>query len=159
MPKPVRTAVLSLALAASSIALALAQTNPPQPAPAPSAGTPMQSQQPKWLSPQGDEVRATKLIGSSVKNSAGETIGDINEVVLGRDGKVAAIVLGVGGFLGLGERHVAVGFDSLQLSRDSGGRMMPTLNATKDALKAAPEWKWSAEERKSPTGTGSKPTR
>jgi sporulation protein YlmC with PRC-barrel domain len=161
MPKPVRTALLSLALAASGIALALAQTTPPQPAPAPSPGTPtpMQSQQPRWRSPQGEEIRASKLIGSSVLNSEGGTIGDINEVVLGKDGKVAAVVLSVGGFLGLGERQVAVGFESLQLGRDSGGKMISTLNATKDSLKAAPEWKWSAEERRSPKGTGTKPAR
>lgn len=163
MSKTLRTAALALALAVSGVALALAQTTPPQPAPTPSPGTPaqppMQSQQPKWLSPQGEEIRASKLIGSSVRNSAGETIGDVNDVVLGKDGKVAAVVLGVGGILGLGERQVAVGFESLKLSRDNGGRMIPTLNATKESLKAAPEWKWSTDERGGPTGTGTKPTR
>jgi sporulation protein YlmC with PRC-barrel domain len=162
MAKPLRAAALCAAFAASSIALALAQTTPPQPAPTPSPGTPgqqppMQTQQTPWRSPQGEELRASKLVGSSVRNRAGETIGDINEVVIGKDGKVAAVVLGVGGFLGLGERQVAVGFDSLHLSRDNAGRMLPTLDATKESLKSAPEWKWSAEERRSPTGTGTKP--
>jgi sporulation protein YlmC with PRC-barrel domain len=162
MPKPLHTAVVSVALAASSIALALAQTSPPQPAPTPSPGVatqPRTQSEQQWRTPQGEEIRASKLIGSSVRNSAGETVGDINEIVINKDGKVTAVVLGVGGFLGLGERQVAVGLESLQLSRGNGGTMIPTLNATKDSLKSAPEWKWSAEEPRSPTGTGTKPTR
>jgi PRC-barrel domain len=163
MPRPARTALLSLGLAASGIALALAQTTPPQPAPTPSPGTttrsPLQSQHPKWRTPRGDEIRASKLIGAPVLNGAGEAIGNISEVVLGKDGRVGGIVLGVGGFLGLGERQVAAGFESLQLGRDNGGRMILTLNVTKDALMAAPEWKWRAEERGRPTGTDTKPLR
>jgi phosphate-selective porin len=55
------------------------------------------------------------------------------------------VVVGVGGFLGIGEREVAVRFDSLQLTRGADQRTAATLNASKEALKAAPEWKWSAE--------------
>ena len=53
-----------------------------------------------WYSRQGNEMRASKLIGTTVQNDADESIGKINEVVLGKDGKVAAVVVGVGGFLG-----------------------------------------------------------
>ena len=81
----------------------------------------------------------------TVRNAAGESIGDINEVVLGKDGKVAAVVIGVGGFLGIGEREVAVSFESLQLARGTDQRTTATLNASKEALKSAPEWKWSAK--------------
>jgi hypothetical protein len=49
-----------------------------------------------------------------VYNEANEKIGDINEVILDRSGKVANVILGVGGFLGLGERYVAVAFDKLK---------------------------------------------
>ena len=163
MPRPYRTAVLSAALVVSSIAIALAQTTPPQPSTTPSPSTsaqpPVRSQQPEWRNPQGQEIRASKLIGSSVRNKAGETIGDINDVVLSTDGKVDAVVLGVGGFLGIGERQVAVDFGSVQLSRESSGRMIPTIDTTKEALKSAPEWKWSTADRSSPTGTGTKPVR
>jgi hypothetical protein len=113
---------------------------------------------PQWYARQAGELRASKLIGTSVKNAAGETIGDINEVVLGSDGKVAAVVIGVGGFLGIGEREVAVRFDSLQLKRGSDQSTIPVLIATKDSLKAAPEWKWSGQDRSAPTGKGSKPS-
>ena len=49
------------------------------------------------------EWRASKLAGVDVYNEANEKIGDINDVILDRSGKVANVILGVGGFLGLGE--------------------------------------------------------
>jgi PRC-barrel domain len=75
-------------------------------------------------------------------NTANETVGDINEIVLGKDAKVAAVIVGVGGFLGMGEREVAMSFDSLRMSRDSNNNLILTVNATKDALNGAPEWRW-----------------
>jgi sporulation protein YlmC with PRC-barrel domain len=114
--------------------------------------------QPQWYSHQPGEIRASKLIGTSVKNNAGETIGDVNEVVLSKDGKVAAVVVGVGGFLGLGEREVAIAFDSLQLTQD-GNQTVATVNATKETLKSAPEWKWTDAGPSGTTGTGTSPTK
>ena len=60
------------------------------------------------------EWRASKLAGVEVYNEANEKIGDINEVILDRSGKVANVILGVGGVLGLGEHYVAVAFDKLK---------------------------------------------
>ena len=100
-----------------------------------------------WYSHQADEVRASKLIGTKVINTANETIGDVNEVVLGKDGKVAAVIVGVGGFLGMGEREVALTFDSLRMTRDSGNNLVLSVNATKDGLKAAPEWRWDTMKK------------
>ena len=60
------------------------------------------------------EWRASKLDGVGVYNEANEKIGDINEMILDRSGKVAKVILGVGGFLGLGEHYVAVAFDKLK---------------------------------------------
>jgi sporulation protein YlmC with PRC-barrel domain len=60
------------------------------------------------------EWRASKLVGVNVYNEANEKIGDINEVILDKSGKVAHVVLGVGGFLGMGEHYVAVAFDKLK---------------------------------------------
>ena len=87
-------------------------------------------------------MRASKLIGTNVTNAANESVGEINDVVLAKDGKVAAVIVGVGGFLGIGEREVALSYGSLRFSKDSSGRDVITVNATKDALKAAPAWKW-----------------
>jgi sporulation protein YlmC with PRC-barrel domain len=60
------------------------------------------------------EWRASKLAGIDVYNEANEKIGDINEVILDRSGKVANVILGVGGVLGLGEHYVAVAFEKLK---------------------------------------------
>ena len=60
------------------------------------------------------EWRASKLAGVDVYNEANEKIGSINEVILDRSGKVANVILGVGGVLGLGEHYVAVAFDKLR---------------------------------------------
>jgi len=87
-------------------------------------------------------MRASKLIGTGVVNTANERVGEINEIVLGNDGKVAAVVVGVGGFLGIGEREVAVNYDSLRMNRDANNNLVITVNATKDALNAAPAWRW-----------------
>lgn len=144
-------AIASLMLAAPAMAQSPKNPSPLQVNPVPSA-------QPQWYNAQGTEMRASKLIGTSVTNSANETIGNINEVILGKDGKVAAVVIGVGGFLGMGEREVAVNFDSLHFAQDTNNRTVVSLNATKDSLKAAPEWRW-AGDRSNTTGTGSAPTR
>jgi hypothetical protein len=67
------------------------------------------------------------------------------------------VVVGVGGFLGIGEREVALDFKSLKFERDTSATaradsVVVRVNATKDALKAAPAWTW--DER---SGTGSPP--
>ena len=60
------------------------------------------------------EWRASKLVGVNVYNEANEKIGDVNEVILDKSGKVANVILGVGGFVGMGEHYVAVAFDKLK---------------------------------------------
>jgi len=134
-----------------------AQTTTPTPTqepsatttPAPGATTTTTTTQtttnaPQWYQRQGNEWRASKLIGSKVKNNADETIGDINEILLTSDGSAAAAIIGVGGFLGMGEREVAVQFKSLQLTRDPSGSVLVKLDTTKDALKNAPVWTWQS---------------
>lgn len=92
-------------------------------------------------------MRASKLIGMKVTNAANESVGEINDVVLAKDGKVAAVIIGVGGFLGMGERDVAISYGGLKFAKDSNGRDVVTVNATKDQLKAAPAWKWESTSR------------
>jgi hypothetical protein len=99
---------------------------------------------PVWYSHQQGEWRSTQLVGSKVKNNAGDTIGDINDIILSNDGSAAAAVIGVGGFLGMGEHQVAVQFKSLKISRDSNGNDVVMLDTTKDALKNAPQWTWQS---------------
>ena len=58
--------------------------------------------------------RASKLMGLDVYNEANEKLGDINELILDKNGKVNAVVIGVGGFLGMGEHDIAVTMDKLK---------------------------------------------
>jgi sporulation protein YlmC with PRC-barrel domain len=58
--------------------------------------------------------RASKLMGLDVYNEANEKLGDVNEIILDKSGKVSAVVIGVGGFLGMGEHDIAVSMDKLK---------------------------------------------
>ena len=58
--------------------------------------------------------RASKLMGLDVYNEANEKLGDVNELILDKNGKVGAVVIGVGGFLGMGEHDIAVSMDKLK---------------------------------------------
>lgn len=58
--------------------------------------------------------RASKLMGLDVYNEANEKLGDVNELILDKDGKINAVVIGVGGFLGMGEHDIAVSMDKLR---------------------------------------------
>jgi sporulation protein YlmC with PRC-barrel domain len=60
------------------------------------------------------EWRATKLSGVDVYNEANEKIGDVNDVILDKSGKAEKVILSVGGFLGIGERYVAVPFEKVK---------------------------------------------
>jgi hypothetical protein len=64
------------------------------------------------------EWRASKLVGVNVYNDSNEKIGDINDLILDSSGRVANAVIGVGGFLGMGEHNVAVTFDQLKFAKE-----------------------------------------
>jgi sporulation protein YlmC with PRC-barrel domain len=64
------------------------------------------------------EWRASKLVGVNVYNDNNDKIGDINDVILDKSGKVDNVILGVGGFLGMGEHYVAVAYDKLKWSNE-----------------------------------------
>ena len=126
--------------------------------------------------------RSSKLIGVDVYNDANEKIGDIEELIVDKSGKIEHVVLGVGGFLGMGEHYVAVSFDKLkwvnEAVRSTSASSVPTtttektttgttatttttatkqaraanerwypdhavFNATKDQLKAMPQFKYN----------------
>lgn len=119
------------------------------------------------------EWQASKLIHMNVYNPQNEKIGDIKELLLDKSGKVEAVAIGVGGFLGMGERDVAVKFDQLKWSdapvssattnnerpatattgakpgdtpAKTANRTYPdhaVLSATKDQLKALPQFNYN----------------
>lgn len=87
-----------------------------------------------------DEMLASKLTGMEVRNAAGEDLGDINDIVVDKSGKPTVAIIGVGGFLGIGEKNVGVPFDVLAFADANDGTRVARLDATKDALNAAPNF-------------------
>ncbi|MFZ0425068.1 MAG: PRC-barrel domain-containing protein [Xanthobacteraceae bacterium] len=72
-------------------------------------------------------------------------IGDINDVLVGPTGEVNAVILGVGGFLGAGEKDVAVNFNAIKKSTKDDKTYL-TMDTTKDALKSAPGFKYDSDK-------------
>jgi hypothetical protein len=91
-----------------------------------------------------DQMMASALVGTTVYNAAGESVGDVNDIVLAADGSPFALVVGVGGFLGIGEKDVAVSFGALSVSTDADGKLKLTLDTTKEELDAAPAFSATA---------------
>lgn len=84
--------------------------------------------------------RSSETIGQAVYNRTGERIGEVDELLIDSSGRILAAVIGVGGFLGIGERSVAVSFRALELMRGSDGKPRLVINLDKGALKNAPDY-------------------
>lgn len=72
----------------------------------------------------------------SVYDTKDNKIGDVNDLLVDNDGKVSAVIIGVGGFLGAGEKNVAVPY-ALKLT-DKNGKRYLVMDTTKEALEKAP---------------------
>jgi sporulation protein YlmC with PRC-barrel domain len=68
-------------------------------------------------------------------------IGEISDVLVDNDGQIGAFIVSVGGFLGMGEKNVAVPFSAVHATQKNG-KWWLTMNATKDGLKGAPGYKY-----------------
>jgi sporulation protein YlmC with PRC-barrel domain len=104
--------LFTAALLSAAVISAPAYAQSPQPADRAAPAATTTSSQEK-LALKGN-WRASKLMGLNVYNDANEKLGDINELILDKNGKVAAVVIGVGGFLGMGEHDIAVSMDKLK---------------------------------------------
>ncbi len=107
----------------------------------------------------GTAMAATGLLTSVPQNSLTVTdwykqnvydpnnnkIGDVKDVLVSTDGKIDALIVGVGGFLGAGEKDVAVSFDAVKKT-DKNNSIYLTMNATKDELKSAPGFKYDRQK-------------
>jgi sporulation protein YlmC with PRC-barrel domain len=131
MKLKILTLVGAMALAAAApFGQALAQT-----AGTSAASTTFVTQQPdnEWL--------ARVFIGQAVRNPAGETVGDINDLVFNRKGQISTVVIGVGGFLSMGEKSVGVPFDALTFNVGQTGERVIVVALSKEVLVKAPEFK------------------
>src|SRR5215472_1305957 len=85
--------------------------------------------------PPGKTV--TKFYKQSVYDPAKHKIGTVDDVIVNEGGRITGLIIGVGGFLGVGEKDVAVTFDGVHAEMKDGAWYL-TIDTTKDALKSAP---------------------
>jgi sporulation protein YlmC with PRC-barrel domain len=124
-----------------------------QPPATPEAATPSPTVQ--FLNDQkSSDWMATELIGTSVVNTNNETIGDINDLVTDQGGKITGILIGAGGFLGIGEKDVAVRFEDLKIAREEDNDLSIMTNLTKDQLASAPDFRTLNEQTQATDQTG-----
>ncbi len=84
---------------------------------------------------------ASQFMGQPVTNDAGENIGSIGDLLFDKSGHIANVVIGVGGFLGIGEKSVALPYSSLAITADAEGKRVVKVAISKEQLKAAPDFK------------------
>jgi hypothetical protein len=96
----------------------------------------------KFSTVSKDEMFSSKLKGLNVYNQKDESIGEITDIAL-KNNQVDALILSVGGFLGVGEHYVAVSPSSVSIRHDAkNDKWLASMNTTKEALKEAPEFKY-----------------
>ena len=103
------------------------------------------AQQPAPVAPGPAKIFTTLPAGTTVTNfykqnvydPSDNKIGDVDDVLIDKEGNVTALIIGVGGFLGMGEKDVAIPFSDLRTS-EKNNKWSLVLNTTKDALKTAP---------------------
>ena len=115
-------------------------TRPSEPAPVPRAGEKATPSTPAAT----DEMYASKIIGASVKNTQGESLGKVDELVIDpHDARIKAAVVSVGGLLGIGAKSVEVPWDKVKLGSDKD-RDTVVIAMGKEELEQAPGWQKSA---------------
>src|SRR4029453_7234976 len=86
-------------------------------------------------------IKARKLVGDTVKNAAGDNIGEIHELLLSNDGKTQGVVIDVGGFLGMGEHTVLLPWSDVIVQSDANGTISAATKMDKSQLEKLPEYK------------------
>lgn len=82
--------------------------------------------------------RSSKIIGAAVTNEKGEAVGKIDDIIISKDQRALFAIISVGGYLGIGDKLIAVRYEELRPTSDNKGMILP--GATKDGLKALPEF-------------------
>jgi sporulation protein YlmC with PRC-barrel domain len=91
-------------------------------------------------------IPVSEFYKQSVYDTHDNKIGDVSDVLLDQSGQVSAVMLGVGGFLGIGEKDVAVPFKAIKVTEKNGSRYL-VVDANKDALQAATGYRYDRTKR------------
>jgi sporulation protein YlmC with PRC-barrel domain len=140
MMKLASTATALVLVLAASAATAQQQTvpgaTPTVPGAVPTTNVQIQTTIP------ANAMTVTHWYKQNVYDPGDNKIGEIMDVLLSKDGKVETLIVGVGGFLGAGEKDVAVPFNAVEFKTKNNNKWYPVMNTTKDALKSAPGFKY-----------------
>lgn len=125
---------------------------------APAASATATPATPKFISAQSaGQWLGSDLMGTEVVTANDEKLGSISDVIVEREGEIIAVVIDVGGFLGIGAKPVAVSFDSLTATPTDNGEKV-VVSMTKEELNAAPEFKSLEQARSEAPKTGAATT-
>jgi sporulation protein YlmC with PRC-barrel domain len=148
--------------ACTSVLLALMTTAASAQAPAPRVSPGPAAQ--IMTSIPSDSATVTHWYKQSVYDPSDNKIGEIMDVLVDKSGKVTALIVGVGGFLGMGEKDVAVPFDAVKATTKDNNKWYLVMNSNKDALKSAKGFKydrnamtWISEDAPATTGSPAAP--
>jgi hypothetical protein len=94
--------------------------------------------------PENNDLPSSKVVGLDIYNTDNKDIGTIKDIALNPNGRAAAYIVSVGGFLGLGEHYVAVSPSAVKVTYDDGDKKWhASMNANAGQLKTAPEFKYT----------------
>ena len=102
-----------------------------------------------------EAFRTSKLIGTNVKNNDGDTIGEVEDLIISSGDQMLQAILSVGGFLGIGERHVAIPFKDLKVTHVNNNPEV-FYQATKAELEGMPKFSYDESEKMAQTVRASK---
>jgi sporulation protein YlmC with PRC-barrel domain len=146
-----RSTIAFLAVVSMSPVLAAAAATPAQKASAATTNTDAAIEQ-GYTAQDGDSL-VSSIIGAHVYSSAAagaDDFGAIADVVLDQNGDVQVVILGVGGFLGIGQKSVAVNYEDFKVAKGGDGKDRYILRATKAAFAAAPNFSFADAQAKLP---------
>jgi len=95
----------------------------------------------------GEAYTVSNIYKQDVYDEKENKIGDVNDVLLDKDGRISAVIIGVGGFLGVGEKDVAVPFNALKMAEKNGDQYL-VMNTTKEALESAPGYTFDRDNNR-----------
>jgi sporulation protein YlmC with PRC-barrel domain len=113
----------------------------PQPAEEQPAEVEQAAGEPFITAQEVGQVRVDKVVGKGVVNPQDEEVGEISDLVFDEEGRLVAAVIGIGGFLGLGQKNVAVSWDRIEWTPREDGEVELSMPFTREELEQAPEFK------------------
>jgi sporulation protein YlmC with PRC-barrel domain len=101
---------------------------------------------PNFIQVQSSDMLSSNVVGLDIHNSQNDDIGKVQDIAFDSSKQVTGYILSVGGFLGMGTHYVAVNPGAVMVSYDAQNKVWKaTMNATKDQLKSAPEFKYDGQ--------------